>query len=109
MQPRESADWLLRLSDIGEARLVLTDELIAESMRRGKAAERNLRRGRDLDDELGENAEETSSADTPSNKAKRFNPKRKFNHHASGHKAPGASRNQDRGKSRRGSAQPRGD
>ena len=32
------------MEDIGEARLVLTDELIAESMRRGKAAERELKR-----------------------------------------------------------------
>src|SRR5581483_787981 len=35
----EEADVLLIMEDIGEARLVLTDELIAESMRRGKAAE----------------------------------------------------------------------
>jgi ribosome maturation factor RimP len=40
----EDADVLLVMEDIAEARLVLTDELIAESMRRGKAAERELRR-----------------------------------------------------------------
>ena len=40
----EEADVLLTMEDIGEARLVLTDELIAESMRRGKAAERELKR-----------------------------------------------------------------
>jgi ribosome maturation factor RimP len=40
----EAADVLLALNDIAEARLVLTDELIAESMRRGKAAERELKR-----------------------------------------------------------------
>src|ERR1700761_2812653 len=40
----EEADLLLTMEDIGEARLVLTDELIAESMRRGKAAERELKR-----------------------------------------------------------------
>jgi ribosome maturation factor RimP len=40
----EEADVLLIMEDIGEARLVLTDELIAESMRRGKAAERELKR-----------------------------------------------------------------
>lgn len=39
----EAADVLLRMEDIAEARLVLTDALIAESMRRGKAAERALR------------------------------------------------------------------
>ncbi|MCK1357284.1 ribosome maturation factor RimP [Bradyrhizobium sp. 199] len=37
-------DVLLTMEDIGEARLVLTDELIAESMRRGKAEERKMRR-----------------------------------------------------------------
>jgi ribosome maturation factor RimP len=40
----EETDVVLTMEDIGEARLVLTDELIAESMRRGKAAERELKR-----------------------------------------------------------------
>lgn len=39
----EAADVALVMEDISDARLVLTDELIAESMRRGKAAERELR------------------------------------------------------------------
>lgn len=39
----EPADILLALEDIGEARLVLTDALIAESLRKGKSAERELR------------------------------------------------------------------
>src|ERR1700730_14466778 len=39
----EDTDVLLVMEDIAEARLVLTDELVAESMRRGKAAERELR------------------------------------------------------------------
>jgi ribosome maturation factor RimP len=39
----EDADVRLVMDDIADARLVLTDELIAESMRRGKAAERALR------------------------------------------------------------------
>jgi ribosome maturation factor RimP len=39
----EDADVLLVMEDISEARLVLTDELIAESMRRGKQAERELK------------------------------------------------------------------
>ncbi len=39
----EDADVWLALEDIAEARLVLTDELIAESMRRGKKAERELK------------------------------------------------------------------
>jgi ribosome maturation factor RimP len=40
----EDADVLLTMEDIADCRLVLTDELIAESMRRGKAAERELKR-----------------------------------------------------------------
>jgi ribosome maturation factor RimP len=39
----EDADVALVMEDISDARLVLTDELIEESMRRGKAAERELR------------------------------------------------------------------
>ena len=45
----EDADVLLVMEDIADARLVLTDELIAESMRRGKAAERELRRNLGLE------------------------------------------------------------
>ena len=41
----EEADVLLAMEDIADARLVLTDTLIAESMRRGKAAARELKRG----------------------------------------------------------------
>jgi ribosome maturation factor RimP len=45
----EDAEALLVMEDIAEARLVLTDELIAESMRRGKAAARELRRNLGLE------------------------------------------------------------
>jgi ribosome maturation factor RimP len=45
----EESDILLLMEEIAEARLVLTDELIAESMRRGKAAERELKRGLGLE------------------------------------------------------------
>ena len=40
--PSEGGDALLRIEDMAEARLVLTDALVAESLRRGKAAEREL-------------------------------------------------------------------
>ena len=43
-RPTEDAEVLLVMEDISDARLVLTDELIEESMRLGKAAERELRR-----------------------------------------------------------------
>ena len=39
----EDVDVLLVMEDIADARLVLTDELVAESMRRGKQAERELK------------------------------------------------------------------
>jgi len=39
----EEADIALAMEDIADARLVLTDELIEESMRRGKLAERELK------------------------------------------------------------------
>jgi ribosome maturation factor RimP len=42
--PGEDAEVMLVMEDIADARLVLTDELIAESMRRGKAAERERKR-----------------------------------------------------------------
>jgi ribosome maturation factor RimP len=45
----EEADVALVMEDIADARLVLTDELIAESMRRGKAAERELRQNLGLE------------------------------------------------------------
>lgn len=48
-RPGEDADPLLVMEDIAEARLVLTDELIAESMRRGKKAERELKRSLGLE------------------------------------------------------------
>jgi ribosome maturation factor RimP len=45
----EDVDVTLVMEDIADARLVLTDELIAESMRRGKAAERELRQNLGLE------------------------------------------------------------
>jgi ribosome maturation factor RimP len=41
--PGEAADVLLAIDDMAEAKLVLTDELIAESLRRGKAQQREAR------------------------------------------------------------------
>jgi ribosome maturation factor RimP len=54
--PAEDAEILLAMEEIAEARLVLTDELIAESMRRGKAAEREVRRDLGLSPPLAEHA-----------------------------------------------------
>ena len=52
----EDADILLAMEDIAEAKLVLTDELIAESMRRGKAAERELKRSTGFEPPLAPHA-----------------------------------------------------
>jgi len=52
----EEAEVLLVMEEIADARLVLTDELIAESMRRGKAAEREMRRDLGLAPPLPEHA-----------------------------------------------------
>jgi ribosome maturation factor RimP len=49
--PGEASEILLPIEDIAEAKLVLTDALIAESLRRGKAAERAARQRQDADDE----------------------------------------------------------
>src|ERR1700729_3095670 len=45
----EDADVALVMEDIADARLVLTDELIAESLRRGQAAESGLRQNLGLE------------------------------------------------------------
>src|SRR3982075_2888888 len=64
----EDADVMLVMEDIADARLVLTDELIAESMRRGKAAERELRRNLGLEPPPPPHAK--TSEPTKSNKPK---------------------------------------
>jgi ribosome maturation factor RimP len=43
--PEGAAEIALPIADMAEARLLLTDALIAESLRRGKAAERAARKG----------------------------------------------------------------
>jgi len=43
----EPSDVLLPIEDMAEARLVLTDALVAESLRRGKAAEREARQSQE--------------------------------------------------------------
>ena len=43
MRAGDDAEVVLVMEDIADARLVLTDELVAESMRRGKLAEREMK------------------------------------------------------------------
>jgi ribosome maturation factor RimP len=60
----EAAEILLSIEDMAEAKLVLTDALIAESLRRGKAAEREAREERQKSRARKERA---SAPDTSSN------------------------------------------
>lgn len=71
----EDQNVALRMDDIGEARLVLTDALIAESLRKGKAAEKALAR------EAGDDVEDTEQ-DRAQKKPRRTKPSQ-----ASGRKA----------------------
>jgi ribosome maturation factor RimP len=68
----EDADVMLVMEDIADARLVLTDELIAESMRRGKAAERKLRQSLGLEPPPPPHAKKSdpSKSDKPQPKKK---------------------------------------
>jgi ribosome maturation factor RimP len=67
----EEADILLVMEDIAEARLVLTDELIAQSMRRGKAEAREMRRNLGLEPPAAPHAgisEKTTKSTKPKKK-----------------------------------------
>src|SRR5438876_403419 len=66
----EESAVLLVMEEIADARLVLTDELVAESMRRGKAAEREMRRGLGLAPPLAEHARHDLSQDYKPKKQK---------------------------------------
>lgn len=64
----EDADILLVMEDIAEARLVLTDELIAQSMRRGKAEAREMRRNLGLEPPPPAHAKTATKTAKPNNK-----------------------------------------
>jgi ribosome maturation factor RimP len=64
----QEPDVLLPMADIGDAKLVLTDELVAESMRRGKAAERELKRDLGIVPPLAPHARAQISDDKPAKK-----------------------------------------
>jgi ribosome maturation factor RimP len=62
--PGEAAEVLLPIEDMSEAKLVLTDALIAESLRRGKQAERQAVGDADIP---SSNGESTNGAGTAQN------------------------------------------
>jgi ribosome maturation factor RimP len=65
----EATEILLPIRDMTEARLVLTDALVAESLRRGKEAERKARQSHASE----EPADEAPPADEPQSRATREN------------------------------------
>jgi ribosome maturation factor RimP len=64
----EDPNMLLTMEDISSANLVLTDELIAESMRRGKAAEREMKRDLGLAPPLAPHAKPQQPEGKPAKK-----------------------------------------
>ena len=64
----DEADVWLPMEDIGDARLVLTDALIEESMRRGKAAERARRQELGLEPPPPPHAQKTKPPRNPKKK-----------------------------------------
>jgi ribosome maturation factor RimP len=90
----EEADVLLAMEDIADAKLVLTDELIAESMRRGKAAERELKRDLGLEPPAPAHAE---NAKKHAPKPKKPAPKNTKQHRLAGTRPRRGETDPDRG------------
>jgi ribosome maturation factor RimP len=87
----EDADVLLTMAEIADAKLVLTDELIAESMRRGKSAERELKRN------LGLEPPGAARAKTAAAKSQRPAPTNKKQHRLAATRARRGDMDPDRG------------
>ena len=88
VKPGEEAEVPLVMEEIADARLVLTDKLIAESMRRGKAAEREMRRDLGLAPPLAEHAKrDLSKGHKPNNKPKKPLPKNTKQHRLAAERA----------------------
>lgn len=83
----EEAEVLLVMEEIADARLVLTDELIAESMRRGKAAEREMRRDLGLAPPLPEHARRDLSKGHKPKPKKKPDPKNTKQHRLAAERA----------------------
>ena len=63
--PGEDSEAVLPIEDMSEAKLVLTDALIAESLRRGKAAEREARQQPDEGGPMVQDEEQRDSKRSP--------------------------------------------
>lgn len=77
-KPEEEKNVLLRIEDIAEAKLVLTDALIAESLRRGKQAERAM---------ANDNEPQLTQDNSPPNKHSSKNRQRPNNQDRRDHRA----------------------
>ena len=66
----EEPRWVLPLSGLGEARLVLTDDLIRESLRRDKAAKKALSEGLAASDDPEAPGDEESATDAAARRPK---------------------------------------
>jgi ribosome maturation factor RimP len=64
--PGEDSEVVLPIEDMSEAKLVLTDALIAESLRRGKAAEREARQQLDDGASMIQDEEQRDTKRSPS-------------------------------------------
>jgi ribosome maturation factor RimP len=64
--PGEAEEVLLAIDDMAEAKLVLTDALVAESLRRGKAQQRQARQQTEDEGHRAEAGERTARSDLPS-------------------------------------------
>jgi ribosome maturation factor RimP len=84
----EDADVLLVMEDMAEARLVLTDEF-AESMRRGKAAEREMRRELGIEPPATAHAKKSDPAKSNKPKPNKPLPKNTKKHRLAAQGLPG--------------------
>lgn len=86
-KPDEETDVLLRIEDMAEAKLVLTDELIAESLRRGKQAERALANDNEPQVSTQDASNKNSSPNKPSFKNRQRSNRHNDNQDRRNHRA----------------------
>src|SRR5579863_256642 len=71
--PEEGAEIVLAIAEMTEARVILSDALLAQSLKRGKNAQRSARPG-DEDDETRPPETERAGAAAPSRASSKFQP-----------------------------------
>jgi ribosome maturation factor RimP len=96
-KPGEPTETLLRIDDMTEAKLVLTDALVTEALRRAKNEERATRDAAQVEDQVGnpgETPDETGGAKRQAHARARRHPRRyqHNNSHDNSRRPPGQSR-----------------